>query len=226
MPRRGATPQGRLRGCSAPAPPCFVVSLARASLSLPSREAQGREESLAPTPCAAAATPGSLRLALSPDAATAAAGPAASTPCSLDQSSAGPRGRVVESAQSCASGRRYRLLVRPGQRPRTRSATGSVRAAPPRPSLPPLPPSTPPPCLRISSAPLAQACPPADGCRKGPHLRAHTWGAPRISRAYLGDFGWTRKERRDNHSYSGLLTGPAILADPHGEGHTCVSSGC
>ena len=38
-----------------------------------SRDSQGRAVSLAPTPCAAAATPGSLRLALSPDAATAAA---------------------------------------------------------------------------------------------------------------------------------------------------------
>ena len=62
---RGATP-----GCSAP--------LASAPPRLPSRDAQGRAESLARAP-AAAATPRSLRLPHSPDAATAAASGAVST---------------------------------------------------------------------------------------------------------------------------------------------------
>ena len=155
----GATRQGQ-----------FLRRVVCKCLRVPSsQDAQGRAESLAPTPRAAAATPESLRLALSPDAAARAAGsgyrhPLLSGPIT-GRSPRAPRARPVGATAAAASS------SLPGSSPGRAVPPGASRAAPPSLSPPPPASFSPPP-------------PPADWSQRGAHLPTQTWRAPKVSRAH------------------------------------------
>ena len=101
-----------------------------------SQDVQGRAASLAPTPCAAAATPESLRLALSPDAAARAAGSGYRHPL-LSGSITGrpPRAPTARPVGATAVAASSSL---PGSSPGRAVPPGASRAAPPLPLPRPL----------------------------------------------------------------------------------------
>lgn len=133
MPRSARLEKGDcwLLGAGAPS--------ASARPSLPSWDAQGRAESLARTP-AAAVTPQSLRRPHSPDAATAAAGGAVSTPLAGAECPQAPRaerrGRRVQAVGAAAApppptGEAAKDSQYHWKRPGRGSGAGFLRTAPP-----------------------------------------------------------------------------------------------
>lgn len=164
-----------------------------------SQDAQGRAESLAPTPCAAAATPESLRLALSPDAAARAAGsgyrhPLPSGPIT-GRSPRAPRARPVGATAAAASS------SLPGSSPGRAVPPGASRAAPPLP--------LPSPSRFLLPSPATGRLEPTGRSPADADLE----GSEGQPRSPVGHTHWAPEERRDRDSYSELCTGPAILAD-------------
>lgn len=164
-----------------------------------SQDAQGRAASLAPIPCAAAATPESLRLALSPDAAARAAGsgyrhPLLSGPITGRPPRA-PRARPVSATAAAASS------SLPGSSPGRAVPPGASRAAPP--SL------SPAPSRFLLPSPATGRLEPRGHSPADANLECSE-GQPRSP---VGHTHWAPEERRDHNSYSELCKGPAILAD-------------
>lgn len=203
MPRSARLEKGDCGLLSAGAPS------ASARPSLPSWDAQGRAESLARTP-AAAATPQSLRRPHSPDAATAAAGGAVSSPLVGADCPQAPRaehrGRRVQAVGAAAAGAAScrgssQGLAVPLEAPwaRLRSQFSPDGSAP-------VPPGAP------------RARPLAERNRAGAHLRRTPGVLKRSAALTCGRCAEFEKKGKIINGYSELCPGPCHSSIPPCQG--------